>query len=258
MESSVFLAVLVAALCHAGWNAGLKLKIDPAIAITLVAVAAGLVALPLMPFVGVPHVASWPYLGASLTIHLFYWIALAEAYRSGDLGQIYPIARGAAPLLTAIGSALILVEAPAAKGWAGILLLTSGVLLLSLRGGRPATAIDHRGIGFALATAVTIATYTLVDGMGARLSGNPHGYTVWLFALDGLMMAVFGWLRQRDGIAKVLPGSIKLALGGGALSMISYWIAIWAMTKAPIALVQFQQHQLLQQTELPHFVKAKA
>ena len=237
MDLSVFLAVLAAALCHAGWNASLKLTIDPAIAITLVAVAAGIVALPLVPFVGAPHVSSWPFLGASLAIHLVYWIALAEAYRTADLGQIYPIARGAAPLLTAIGSALIFAETPAAKGWAGILLLTSGVLLLSLRGGRPASVFDGRSIGFALATAVSIATYTLVDGHGARLSANPHGYTVWLFLLDGVMMAVFGWLRQRDGIAKVLPGSAMLALGGGGLSMLSYWVAIWAMTVAPIALV---------------------
>lgn len=237
MDLSVFLAVLAAALCHAGWNASLKLKIDPAIAITLVAVAAGILALPLVPLVGSPHASSWPYLGASLAIHLVYWIALAEAYRNGDLGHVYPIARGAAPLLTATGGALLFAEQTGWKGWSGILLLTSGVILLSLKGGRVAEAFDRRSVGFALLTAVSIASYTLVDGRGARLSANPHGYTVWLFLLDGVMMAVFGWSRQRDGIAKVLPGSAVLALGGGGLSMFSYWVAIWAMTVAPIALV---------------------
>lgn len=237
MDAAVFLAVLAAALCHAGWNAGLKLRIDPAIAITLIAVAAGLVALPLLPFVGLPAPASWPYLAASLVIHVFYYVALAEAYRTGDLGQVYPIARGSAPLLTALGSVALFAETPGIAGAAGILLLTLGVILLSVRGGREAGHVDRRAVGFALATAVTIATYTLVDGQGGRLSGNPHAYAAWLFALDGVMMAVFGWIRQRSGIRGALPASGWIALGGGALSMVSYWIAIWAMTVAPIALV---------------------
>ena len=237
MEAPVFLAVLAAALCHAGWNAGLKLRIDPAIAITLIAIAAGIVAVPLLPVFGTPAPASWPYLAASLVIHIFYYVALAEAYRTGDLGQVYPIARGSAPLLTALGSLALLAETPAAAGWAGILLLTSGVMLLSLRGGREAHIFDKRAVGFALATAITIATYTLVDGRGGRLSGNPHAYAVWLFALDGVMMGVFGWIRQREGLGLVQASTCWIALGGGALSMISYWIAIWAMTVAPIALV---------------------
>ena len=211
--------------------------IDPAIAVTLVAVAAGIVAAPLLPVVGLPARASWPLLGASVVIHLFYHVALAQAYRAGDLGQVYPIARGSAPLLTALGSVLFLSETPGTGGVLGITLLTIGVILLSLRGGRVAGAFDKRAVGFALATAVTIATYTLVDGHGARLSGNPHAYAAWFFVLDGVMMAVFGWVRQADGIRGALPHCKGLALGGGALSMISYWIAIWAMTVAPIALV---------------------
>ncbi len=237
MDAPVFLAVLAAALCHAGWNAGLKLRIDPAIAITLIAIAAGLVALPFLPVFGLPAPASWPYLTASLVIHVFYYVALAEAYRTGDLGQVYPIARGSAPLLTALGSVALFAETPGAYGVAGILLLTLGVILLSFRGGREASHVDRRAVGFALATAITIATYTLVDGQGGRLSGNPHAYAAWLFALDGVMMSVFGWLRQRRGILEALPRSGFIALGGGALSMVSYWIAIWAMTVAPIALV---------------------
>ena len=237
MDLHVFLAVLAAALCHASWNAGLKLKLDPAIAITLTAVAAGVAALPLLPWTALPASAAWPYLAASLALHLVYWIVLAEAYRTGDLGQVYPIARGTAPLITTTGSAFVLGETLPAGSLSGVVLLASGVVLLSLRGGRSLAAFDGRAIGFALATAVTIAAYTLVDGQGVRAAGGAHGYTLMLFFLDGVMMAVYGALRQRAAIRKVPPRQLPLMLGGGALSLIAYWIALWAMTVAPIALV---------------------
>ena len=236
MDAYVFLAVLAAALFHALWNAGLKVRISPGIAITLMSVVAGAVALPL-PFVfGLPAPASWPYLAASLAIHLFYYITLAEAYRTGDLGQVYPIARGSAPLMTAIGSALLLGESLGALGWSGVVVLTSGVALLSMRGGT-LNVFDGRSIGFAFATAATIAAYTLVDGVGGRLSGNVHAYAVMLFILDGLMMIVYGLVRQRSEIASAFAAGWSLVIGGGVLSLASYWIAIWAMSVAPIALV---------------------
>ena len=237
MDAFVFFAVLTAALFHALWNAGLKVRISPGIAITLMSVVAGAVALPL-PFVfGLPAPVSWPYLAASLGIHLFYYIALAEAYRTGDLGQVYPIARGSAPLMTAIGSALLLGESLGALGWGGVVVLTSGVALLSIRGGHALRAFDGRSIGFAFATAVTIAAYTLVDGVGGRLSGSAHAYAVMLFILDGLMMVVYGLVRQRSEIVSAFSAGWTLIVGGGVLSLVSYWIAIWAMSVAPIALV---------------------
>jgi drug/metabolite transporter (DMT)-like permease len=237
MDAHVFFAVLAAALFHASWNAGLKVRINPAIAITLMSVVAGLVALPLWPLFGMPAAASWPYLAASLAIHLFYYIWLAEAYRTGDLGQVYPIARGSAPLMTAVGTSLLLGESLGSIGWAGVLLLTSGVVLLSLRGGRALSAFDGRSIGFAFATAATITAYTLVDGVGARLSGNAHAYAVALFVLDGIMMLVYGLARQRTEMTGALKSGWLLIAAGGAFSLASYWIAIWAMSVAPIALV---------------------
>ncbi len=237
MDAHVFVAVLGAAFCHALWNAALKIRIDPAVAITMVAVASGIAAAPAAPIVGLPAPQSWPYLSASLIIHVFYYIWLAEAYRTGDLGQVYPIARGSAPLMTALGSALIFGEVLGAVRWAGILLLTSGVILLSIRGGRIGSAGDSRAVGFALATACVICAYTLVDGRGARLSQNPHGYAVWLFVLDGALMAAVGALRQRAQIREAIGASWLLMLGGGALSVVSYWIAIWAMSLAPIGIV---------------------
>lgn len=237
MEAHVFFAVLAAALFHAAWNAGLKVRINPAVALTLMSVVAGVVALPLMPIFGLPDAAAWPYLIASLVLHLGYYVALAEAYQTGDLGQVYPIARGSAPLMTAVGSVLLVGENLNLFGWAGVIVLMAGVMLLSLRGGRALAAFDRRAVGFAFATAVTIAAYTLVDGVGARLSNNAHAYAVTLFVLDGLMMLVYGAVRQRGDIGSAARVGASVVLIGGVLTLASYWIAIWAMSVAPIALV---------------------
>ena len=237
MESYVFLAVLAAAAFHAGWNAILKLRLEPLLAMSLIAAASGLVAVPLLPFVDTPHPDSWIFLFASLVIHFVYYIALAEAYRTGDLGQVYPIARGTAPLLTAIGASLWLGEYLGLVGWTGISVLAAGIVLLSLRGTRDAHAFDRRAVGFALLTAVSIAAYTLADGIGARLAGGALPYIVWLFVLDGLMMLCFGLMRFPRAMVTEASRSWVMVVCGGALSCAAYAIAIWAMTKAPIALV---------------------
>jgi len=236
METYVFFAVLFGAACHAGWNAFLKVKLEPFSAMALIAVCSALVVLPVVPFVGIPPPIAWPWVIASMVFHLGYFISLTEAYRTGDMGQVYPIARGTAPLLTAIAGTLFVGEKIGLLGWLGILVLVSGVFLLSMRGGRD-LHFDRRAVMFALCTAVTICGYSIVDGIGARTAGSAHAYTVWLFILDGLMMLVFALLRR--GAAAVLGFTQfwKSGLIGGALSLAAYWIAIWAMTVAPIALV---------------------
>ena len=171
MDGFVFLAVLFAAACHAGWNASIKRTLDPLATTVLIALGAGAVALVFVPFVGIPAPASWPWLIASIIIHLFYFAGLIESYRAGDLGQVYPIARGSAPLMTAAVTTLTVGERLGLTGWGGIVLLAAGVLLLSLRGGRDIAALDRRAVGFALFTAVTICIYSVVDGIGARLAG---------------------------------------------------------------------------------------
>jgi drug/metabolite transporter (DMT)-like permease len=237
MDPFVFAAVLFAALCHASWNTLLKIKLDPFAANALITVASGVIALVALPFVGVAPVVSWPWVAASIVLHLAYYYGLTEAYRTGDLSQVYPIARGAAPLMTASISTLVLGEKLGVQGWVGILTLVAGVFLLSLRGGRDITRIDRRAVGFAFFTAVTICGYSLVDGIGARVSGNAHAYAALLFLFDGACMAVVALWRRCQAI--ITEGRIywKTGLIGGSLSVVSYWIAIWAMTVAPIALV---------------------
>ena len=174
METHVFFAVLLAAAFHASWNAMLKLNLEPLKAITLISIGAGLATLPILPFVDLPTSGAWIYIVASLALHLVYYLALGEAYRTGDPGQVYPIARGSAPLLTVAGATVLFGENIGGIGMLGIAVLAAGIMMLSLKGGRAGETIDVRAVGFALLTAATIAAYTLVDGKGAG-STQPSG-----------------------------------------------------------------------------------
>lgn len=237
MEPSVFLAVLAAAAMHAGWNASLKLKIEPFLAMTLLTGAAGLVALPALPFTGFPIVAAWPWLAASIGLHLAYYVTLSAAYARADMSQVYPIARGGAPLLTATASTFLLREPVSDLQLAGIAALGCGVAAMSIVGRRRGTAFDPVAIGLALLSALVICGYTLADGLGARAAGDPHAYSATLFVIDALPLVLFAlWRRGPAALAPALRYWPQ-GVAAGAMSVASYWIAIWAMTRAPIALV---------------------
>lgn len=237
MENYVFLAVLFAAACHAGWNALIKGGLDPLTSTTLISLGAGVVSLGAIPFVGMPASAAWPWLIASVVIHLFYFGSLIESYRTGDLGQVYPIARGAAPLMTAGVATAVVGEHLSALGWGGIAALVSGVFLLSARGGRDLARVDRRAVGFALFTAVTVCGYSVVDGIGARASNNPNAYSLWLFFGIALVMLPYAWWRGGYAVLPAMRAYWPRGLVGGAMQLLSYGIAIWAMTLAPIAMV---------------------
>src|SRR5580765_4422755 len=237
MENVVFLAVLFAAACHAGWTALIKVGLDPLSTTTLISIGSGVVALVFLPLVGVPALAAWPWLAASIVIHLVYFASLIESYRTGDLGQVYPIARGSAPLMTAAVTSIFVGEKLSALGWTGIVALVAGVLLLSARGGRHLAEIDRRAIGFALFTALTICAYSVVDGIGARLSTNPNAYSVWLFIGIAFVMLPYAIYRDGPDVIPAMRRFWRRGFAGGALQLLSYGIAIWAMTAAPIAIV---------------------
>lgn len=236
MTVPVFLAVLAAAAMHAGWNATLKVKLEPLIAMTLVTGACGVIGLPLLVWFGFPRAEAWPWLIASVILHLAYYLTLSEAYRRADMGQVYPIARGGAPLLTTLASLVLLREPLSPLASLGIAILGGGVMLMSLGGTRKA-APDYRAIGFALATACTICGYTLADGLGARTAGDAHAYAIALFVIDALPLPVLVlWLRGPEAF-RPMRGYLGLGLAGAAMSFAAYWIAIWAMTVAPIPIV---------------------
>lgn len=237
MDSTVFLAVLFAAFCHAGWNALIKVGLDPLSTTTLISLGSGAMALLFLPFVGLPALAAWPWIAASMVIHLFYFGSLIEAYRTGDLGQVYPIARGAAPLMTATATTFLVGEQLSLLGWGGIVALVMGVFLLSAHGGRDIARVDRRAVGFALLTALTICAYSVVDGIGGRLAGNPHAYSAWLFVGIAAVMLPYALWRDGRDVIPAMQTYWRRGLAGGGLQLVSYGIAIWAMAVAPIAIV---------------------
>jgi drug/metabolite transporter (DMT)-like permease len=237
MEPYVFFAVLLAAAFHAGWNAIVKIDLDRFLSVTLISLAAGMVALVLLPFVIEPQAAAWPLLLVSSLLHTGYKLFLIRAYRAGDLGQVYPIARGAAPLLVSMIMLLGFGETLTLPATLGIALLVVGIWLMAVRGGHELARLNRNAVGYALATSAFIASYTVVDGMGARMNGDAHGYAIWLFVLDGLLMllALLG-SRGTTGMRDLLR-HWRSGLAGGGMSLGAYWIVIWATTMAPVALV---------------------
>ena len=237
MSLTVFFAVLAAAAMHALWNAVIKVRLDRFASISLMTVGMGVAALPALAFVELPQGAVWLWIGASVALHTGYRLFLVEAYRTGDLAQAYPLARGSAPLITTLGSALLLAEVPTPLAVLGILLLSIGTLLMSFRGGAEIGRINRRAVGFALVTSVFVAGYTLTDGSGARLATTASSYAAWLFAVDAVWTAVLVLALRGRAIVPVMAGEWKTGLVTGALAGAAYWIAMWAMTKAPIASV---------------------
>ena len=236
MSLGVTLAVLGAALLHAAWNAMLKGGRDTTLDMAIVVAGSGLVVLPLLPFVPLPAPASWPYIGVSLVIHIGYYSALVGTYRAGDLSHGYPLMRGVAPLLVAGFGAVVLGELPGLWMWVGILLISGGVIGIAFVGGA-SFLHNRRATAWALANAALIAAYTLVDGTGVRLAGSTASYAVWMFFLDGFpYVLIVAWLRRTE-LLLYARDHWQRGFVGGALSVAAYAIALWAMTRAPIAAV---------------------
>jgi drug/metabolite transporter (DMT)-like permease len=177
------------------------------------------------------------WIGLSAALHIGYKLFLVSAYRTGDLGQVYPLARGTAPLLTALGGALLVGEVVSLPTGLAIAVLCAGILLMSVRGSGTRVSLDRATVLYALGTSGFIAAYTLVDGVGGRSAPSASSYTVWLFVLDGLFMGLLCLaVRGRPAVDAMIP-AWRTGLGTGALSLGAYWIIIWAMTQAPIAAV---------------------
>ena len=240
----VMLAVLGGAVLHAGWNTLVKSSGDKALDTALVHFLGAAIALPLLAALGPLPLVAAPFIAASLVIHVGYYIALAGAYEHGELGLTYPIMRGSAPLLVALGSSALLGEAPSALAWAGILAITLGVMLVGLA--HPGQTLHHgKAVGYALANALIIAIYTFVDGSGVRATvaagDTALAYVMLLSVLDGAIYpALVVSRRNAAGRRAILAYARRrwpLAALGGAASIGSYAIALWAMTQAPVASV---------------------
>ncbi|HTT13756.1 MAG TPA: DMT family transporter [Burkholderiaceae bacterium] len=235
MDLSVALAVLLAALLHATWNALLKSGKDMLLDTAAIVIGGGVVAVPLVLVVAVPPAASWPYIAGSALIHIAYYLLMVNAYRAGDLSLVYPLMRGTAPMITAVLGVLALHEWPGPLSCLGIALISLGVFALALR------TVDHRpsraAVGFALANAAVIATYTIIDGQGARVAQDAWSYICWLFVVDAVPFTLLVAYLRRGSFAAAMCERRWRGLLGGGLSATAYAISVWAMTKAPVALV---------------------
>lgn len=235
MDYGVVALVVAAAAMHAGWNILAKVSGDPLLATGAFSLVMGLVSLALLPFFPVPHAASWPYLATSAVLHIGYKLFLSRAYRHGDLGHVYPLARGLSPLLVAAGGYVFAGETLRGFNLAGFMTLTFAVMSLALGDLRRVVATGP--VVAALTTGCFIAAYTLVDGLGARAAGSPHSYAVWLFAVDSFPLAAIAVQRRREQLRAAAPRLWPLGLLGGLMMLGAYWLVIYAMSLQPLALI---------------------
>ncbi len=236
MTGFVLAAVLLGALIHASWNALIKAQPDKFSAASLVAIGAGVVSLPLIAFLPVPPAAAWLYIAASSVIHVGYFALVAFAYRTADLGVAYPLTRGTAPPVTALLAYFLLGEALGWSGWLAVTTIVAGIAALSadalLRGG-----LTKETAAGALLNAGVIVAYTLIDGVGARVTGSGFVYVAWMLAGTAILLALLMFAMRGNSFIADMRKGWMLAIGAGTLALSSYAIALWAMTQAPIGLV---------------------
>ncbi len=236
MEITIFLAVLAAAFMHAAWNVMVKLKLDRFLSLFLIQTLMGVMGIAMLAVFAFPSRASWPYALASGVLHTGYNLFLARSYRTGDLSQVYPIARGTAPLLTLIAVWFVAGERIGVAGGIGVGVLVTGIWLVGLAG-RGQLRLDGLTLFFALGTSVFIAAYTVVDGLGGRVSGSPSGYAALVFVLDAVFLLGWAVALRGPSVLRAVAPFWKSGAVGAVLSASAYWIVIWAMSHAHIAAV---------------------
>ncbi|GAA0699297.1 EamA family transporter [Vreelandella titanicae] len=236
MSIEITMIVLLAAIFNASWNAIVKVSGDRIAVMAVITLLGSLVSVFALPFVVIPDPASWPLLGLAILIHTAYHFCLPMAYHYGDFGQIYPIARGSAPLLVTLGAAAFAGEMLGFLPLLGVLFLGVGVMSLSFDTSTGITR-NPRAILLALGTGALIASYTLVGGLGARQAGSVFGFAVLLTLGNGLLTFAIALTWKSKEIKRVISSNLAPAIVGGGMQVGAYWIVIWAMAYAPLGMV---------------------
>jgi drug/metabolite transporter (DMT)-like permease len=236
VQLGITIAVLGAAVLHASWNALAHAMRDQLVAMVLLGASYAVCSAAILPFVTPTAPASRPWLLASVFLHVAYNALLAQSYRGGEFNQVYPLARGIAPLVVAAVAAGLLGDRLTPLQYAGVLTVSVGLAVLVLAGGRPQAA--HRGPLIAAAcTGLAIAAYTVVDGVGVRRSGSVLGYTGGLFVIQGTMVVLIGlWVRGRP-LARQAAPHVRTGFACGVLSLTAYALVLWAQTRGALAAV---------------------
>ena len=229
--------VLLAALLHASWNAMLHGNRDRFLSMTWMSIAIAAVATLIVLSNPLPARAAWPYIAASGLVHIFYNMSLVRSYRRNDLALAYPIARGSSPLLVTLGAALFAQEAISALHVLGVAMISGGIIAIALQGRR----VSRAGALAALATGATIALYTVIDGIGVRLSdGQALSYTAWMFLFYWLMPVLFVAMRGLGALWAPVRGeplSVGVSMAGGLVSLVAYGIVIWVLQSGAMGAV---------------------
>lgn len=233
MSLDVFAIIMLGAALHATWNAVVKGGDNKLLTTCMIASIASLIASAVIPFLELPSKESWPFIGASVILQVVYFVLVASTYRIADMSQTYPIMRGTAPLLVATASVGLLSESLSSFAWLGIAIICIGILSMAATPGIG----QRKGLLLALVNAAVIAGYTLIDGVGVRKSGAPAAYTLWIFLLTGLALALWACAVRRREFWRYLARHWRPGVIGGFGTVVSYGLALWAMTAAPIATV---------------------
>ncbi len=228
--------VLFAALLHAGWNAMAKSGGTPEYSIASYQLIGALICVPFLFFVPIPQVESWPMIVLSALLHNMYYYTLAKSYRAGDLSQMYPLFRGLAPVLVALGAAFFAGEWLSTGSMLGIGLISFGLISITLLGGQFGK-ISPIALRWGLATSVLIAAYTVTDGMGVRAAGNSVSYILWLFALEPYPICIFLLATNRSPWFNYMASKKGKIVIGAVASGSAYALVIFAMGLGPMAMV---------------------
>ena len=229
----IFILILVSALCHAVWSAIIKSSKNPLSLMGITSVLEVTIFLPLTFTVPFPTLEVWYFLIATVIIHVIYRLNVIYSYRYGDLSYIYPISRGSSCLFVAIISILFLSSDISVAGFVGILIVCIGLFLISYSKN---LSFNFRGFALAISTAILITAYTLVDGIGVRLSENGFSYIYWLFTLNGIPLLIIG-LISKDGLRKRETYTFRSGIAAGVFATSSYAIVVWSMQFIEIAYV---------------------
>lgn len=235
LSLSITLLILLAALLHAVWNAMVKSNGDRLSMMAFVAGGGSMLMWPVLPFTPFPSWEVWKIILLSLALHTGYKVFLVKAYTHGDMGQVYPLARGLAPAMVTVVGFLFLGEQLPLIATIGIATIIAGIISLAWRKSKGTGSVldNHRGVLYAIGTSCFIAAYTLNDGLGGRVAESASDYVIWLFALDGISITAIALWRRGPALLRPQRDWL-IGLGGGAMSIVAYWLVIWAMSITPL------------------------
>jgi uncharacterized membrane protein len=234
MDAAVFLLVLGAAILHATWNALVKSDGDKLAVMGMIAVTEAMISLALIPLVPFPSPESWPFLAVAVLLHVSYKVFLFKSYQHGDLSHVYPMARGLAPLIVALLSVMIVGETLSPASHLGVIGIGIGLISLAFTRGLQVRD-ERRALLYALMTGCFIASYTVVDGLGARAAGSPHGYMVWVTLCDAPPFLALCLMLGGKALFETPRTSWRRGVLSGMCSYAAFWTVLWALTLAPMA-----------------------